>query len=91
MRGRIVVQGNLPTPPAGVVGDANCSETVDSIDAALILQLSAALLEELACEGDADVNGDGRVDSLDALLVLQFVAGLLDSLPPAGSPSIIFY
>ena len=79
-------------PAATPVGDANCSDEVDSIDAALILQLNAGLLDDLACEGSADVNGDGRVDSIDALLVLQFVAGLLDTLPPAsGSPSPIFY
>jgi len=38
------------------------------------------LLDELGCEADADVNGDGRVDSLDAALVLQFDAGLIDGL-----------
>jgi hypothetical protein len=79
-----------PVPP-GVIGDANCNNNADAIDASLILQLSAALLDELACEGNADVNGDGRVDAIDATLVLQFVAGLLDSLPPAGSPPITFY
>jgi hypothetical protein len=47
----------------------------------LILQLAAELLEELPCEGDADVNGDDRMDSRDAALLLQFVAGILNELP----------
>lgn len=75
-RGRIVVQGE------GAVGDVNCSGAVDSIDAALILQLSAGLAGSLPCQQNADVNGSGAVDSIDAALVLQFTAGLLPTLPP---------
>jgi len=78
------VQATATPPAPAVVGDANCNEHTDAVDAALILQLSAALLDELACQGNADVNGDGRVDAIDAAVVLQFVAGLLDSLPPGG-------
>ena len=68
-----------PLPPPG---DASCDGTVDSIDAALILQFSAGLLGSLACQEFADVNSDGTVNSIDAALILQFTAGLLDSLPP---------
>ncbi|MCH8007635.1 MAG: hypothetical protein IIC91_02095 [Chloroflexi bacterium] len=75
-RGRIVVRGN------GAVGDANCNGAVDSIDAALILQLTAGLVDSLPCQGNADVNDSGAVDSIDAALVLQFTAGLLPNLPP---------
>jgi hypothetical protein len=76
-----------PTPtatptPRGPAGDANCSRTADSIDAALVLQYNAGLVTSLACLELADVNGDGRVDAIDAALILQFVAGLIDSLPP---------
>jgi hypothetical protein len=54
---------------------------VTSIDAALILQLDAGLLQSLPCEASGDVNGDGLLNSIDAALILQYVAGLLPSLP----------
>ena len=71
-----------PTPPTAVTGDADCSGDVNSVDAALILQLAAGLLTGLPCPAGADANEDGRIDPIDAALVLQFVAGLLDELPP---------
>ena len=64
----------------GLLGDANCNGSVNAIDAALILQISAGLIGELSCEGNADTNENGSIDSIDAALVLQFVAGLLGSL-----------
>jgi hypothetical protein len=70
-----------PTPE-GATGDASCDGMVNSVDALLILQLVADLLEAFNCPANVDVNGDGRVDAIDAALVLQFDAGLLDSLPP---------
>jgi plastocyanin len=76
-RGKIVVQG-----AGGAVGDANCNGSVDSIDAALILQFSASLTNSLPCQQNADVNASGAIDSIDAALVLQHTAGLLPSLPP---------
>lgn len=63
-----------------LIGDANCNGSVNAIDAALILQISAELLGALSCEDNADINENGSIDSIDAALVLQFVAGLLDSL-----------
>ena len=81
MRGRIIVSG-APPPPGGLVGDVNCSGGVDSIDAALVLQLSAGLVSSLACQQNADANGDGSINSIDAALILQFGAGLIDQLPP---------
>ena len=73
-----------PTPcrPAGVPGDANCDGSVNSIDAALVLQYDAGLLGSLGCQDAADVNNDGTINSIDAALILQFTAGLLDSLGP---------
>jgi TolB protein len=62
-------------------GNANCGPSVNSVDAAIILQLDAGLLDELPCPDLADVNGDGRIDALDAQLILQFDAGLIDSFP----------
>jgi alpha-tubulin suppressor-like RCC1 family protein len=58
-------------------GDANCDGILSSVDAALILQFTAGLLDDLPCNGDA--NADGRVDAIDAALVLQFTAGLLET------------
>ena len=72
-----------PTPtPAGQMGDANCSGTVNSIDAALVLQRTAGLVGSLPCAQLADVNEDGRINSLDAALILQLIAGLIPDLPP---------
>ncbi|MEX2158773.1 MAG: choice-of-anchor Q domain-containing protein [Dehalococcoidia bacterium] len=62
-------------------GDVNGDGRIDSVDAALILQHTAGLLDTLAYPAAADVNHDGRVDSIDASLVLQFAAGLIDNLP----------
>ncbi|OGO50732.1 MAG: hypothetical protein A2148_01665 [Chloroflexi bacterium RBG_16_68_14] len=67
-----------PTPtPAGLPGDANCDGNVNSIDAALVLQLEADLIDALPCSQNADMNGDGAVNSIDAALILQREAGLL--------------
>ncbi len=72
-------EANVPS------GDASCDGDVNSIDAALILQLNANLLGSIPCGEAADVNGDGASNSVDAALVLQFSAGLLGSLgPPTG-------
>lgn len=70
-----------PAPPPGSTpersGDANCTATTDSVDAALVLQFNAGLLNSLACEDEADVNADDAIDALDATLILQIAAGLL--------------
>ncbi len=66
--------------PGTLLGDANCNGTVNAIDSALILQISAGLLGELSCSRNADVNASGSTDSIDAALILQFVAGLLPAL-----------
>jgi len=65
----------------GLNGDVNCDENVNSIDAALVLQLSAGLLSSLECADAADVNHDGSVNAIDAALILQHTAGLLPVLP----------
>ena len=72
-----------PSPtPAGVTGDVNCNGSVDSIDAALVLQLTAGLVDSLSCQENADTNEDGTTNSIDAALILQLTAGLLSNLPP---------
>jgi hypothetical protein len=79
----LAAPGRTPNAPTG---DANCNGRVDSIDAALILQLEAGLVRSLPCQAAADVNGDRRVNSLDAALILQYGAGLIDGLP-ASAPA----
>jgi len=84
MRGRIVVQGGpqpTPTPPTRP-GDVDCGGSVNSIDAALVLQFDAGLLHTLHCPQNGDTNRDGRTNSLDAALILQYAAGLIANLPP---------
>jgi hypothetical protein len=65
----------------GGAGDVDCNASVNSIDAALVLQFVAALVNTLPCPGNADVNGSGGINSIDASLILQRAAGLLSSLP----------
>lgn len=68
--------------PKGVIGDADCSGEVNSIDAALILQFVAALVGSLQCGQLADANADAFVDVVDAALILQLDAGIISALPP---------
>ena len=75
-----------PTPTAvPLLGDVNCDGDVNTVDAALILQLDLGIdLSSLRslCLAAADTNDDGNVDTIDASLVLQLVRGLIDGLPP---------
>lgn len=61
-----------------VLGDVDCGGTINSIDAALVLQFGAALLDSLPCAQNADTSGDGVTNSIDASLILQYSAGLID-------------
>jgi hypothetical protein len=62
-------------------GDVDCSGTVDSIDALLVLQHIVYLSVSLGCPQNADVNHDGLANGGDAMVILQFSARLLDHLP----------
>ncbi len=62
-----------------VQGDANCDFLVDSRDALLALQVTAALISSVPCHGDADRDGD--VDVFDARHILEFAAGITPELP----------
>ena len=62
-------------------GDVDCDGAATSIDAALILQLAAGLVDALPCIENGDTNEDSVIDSMDAQLVLQLHAGLIDRLP----------
>ncbi len=73
------VNDGFSPPPASLPeksGDVDCTGATTSVDAALVLQFSAALIQNLPCQGEADVNGDDRVSSLDAAIILQISAGL---------------
>ena len=62
------------------LGDVNGDSFVNSIDATLVLQFDAGILESLEHPELADVNADSSVNSLDAQLVLQYDAGLVQNL-----------
>ncbi len=70
---------STPTPVIES-GDVNGDGEVSAIDAALMLQFGAGLLDSLPYPSSADVNVDGDINSIDAALVLQFTAGLIPSL-----------
>jgi hypothetical protein len=79
---------NRPASAGGPLnGDANCDGSVNSIDAAVVLQYSAGLLPSLGCPANADVNGSGSANSLDSAIILQFAAGLLTHLGPPVGPT----
>jgi len=73
------LEEGVPTPtpePVGKKGDVNCDEHANAIDAALVLQLTAGLIDGLPCAENGDVNHDGEIGSVDAALILQMDAGL---------------
>jgi len=65
------------TPSDALLGDVDCDGVVSSLDALLLLQLVAQLVDELSCPDVADVNEDGMVDAVDALWILWIEAGLI--------------
>ncbi|MCH7580512.1 MAG: hypothetical protein IIB22_09740 [Chloroflexi bacterium] len=79
-----VALGLASAGETAAVGDANCDGRIDSVDALLVLQLHAGLINEVC--GDVDVNGDGTVNSVDALLIIQFRVDILP-LPLTPTPT----
>ena len=73
---------STPTQRPSLLGDVNCDGSVNPTDAALLLQLAAALIDELPCPDAGDADGDGETTVIDATVILQFSAGLISSLPP---------
>ena len=74
--------GFITAPVPATSGDVNCDGVINSIDAALIVQMWAGLSQSLPCQHIADVNGSGVIGPIDALLILQYDAGLVADLPP---------
>jgi len=68
-------------------GDVNCDGSANAIDASLMLQLQADLVEQLECEAAGDTNEDGILNAIDTALVLQFTAGLIPGLPVGSGPT----
>jgi hypothetical protein len=62
----------------------NDDGNVNSVDAALILQLEADLIGSVRNAPSGDVNDDGNLNSVDAALILQFEAGLVTDLSCSG-------
>jgi hypothetical protein len=77
-----VTHGSIGCVPAGEppdveLGDVNCDGRVNSVDAQLVLQYTADLIDSLPCPDAADMNDDGRITAVDAAIILQIEAGLL--------------
>ncbi len=75
----------VATPASASVqpaGDANCDGFVSSLDAVIVLQIDAGLLDRAPCHIQADASFDGVVNSLDAAIILQREAGLLAACLP---------
>ena len=65
-----------------IVGDVDGNGTVDSSDAALVLQYDAELITSDKIDMEAaDVNGDKKVNSIDALYILQYDAEIISKFP----------
>jgi hypothetical protein len=59
-----------------VMGDVNCTGTLNALDALGVLRKSAGLAAP-ACSGNGDMNCDGNQNSIDALFILRVSAGLM--------------
>ena len=51
---------------------------MDPLDATLILQYYAGLIDTLGDMSNADVNASGTITSVDAALILQAAAGIIE-------------
>ncbi len=75
------VQRSTPVEVLGmgyVPGDVNCDKRVNSIDAAIVLQVDAGLpIMVSMCYWSADLNHDGNINAIDAAIILQVDAGLI--------------
>jgi hypothetical protein len=69
----------VPARAESICGDLSQEGTVDSIDAAIILQYVAGLHYPDALS-KGNVNGQSGINAVDALLILQYTAGLFDGL-----------
>lgn len=75
------------TNDSQTLGDVNCRDGVNAVDAALILQRTARLIDTLACQDAGDVDNNGLLNAIDAALTLQYGAGLIDRFPGEKEPT----
>jgi hypothetical protein len=75
-------RGQVTCPPPLPVVYTQPIATASSLDAVLILQYAAGLVQSLPCLYLADVNVDGAVTATDAFLVLEYTAGIIEEFPP---------
>lgn len=62
-----------------ILGDVNDDGEINNIDAAILLQYDAGIIDENATiAGAGDVNGDGEINNIDAALILKYDAGLIE-------------
>lgn len=73
--------------PAEVIGDANCSGTMDILDATAIQRKLASLPVPAFSEKLADVDGDGEVTILDATAIQRKLAGIITEFPAEKQPA----
>jgi len=67
-------------------GDADCSESIDALDALAGLRFAAGAEPFAGCvEQAADVNCDGAVNESDVLLLLLFVGDVTPAQPASGT------
>lgn len=65
------------TPPAGIIGDVNNAEGVNSTDALILLSCDAGISVSQFCPMNCgDVNNDALVNSTDALIILSYDVGM---------------
>jgi CSLREA domain-containing protein len=78
----------------GIVGDADCDNEVDAVDALFALRFVAGMEPFADCIGLANVKCDDGMTSVDALFILRYVVVLPVNLPsgcdPIGPPLAAF-
>jgi len=75
--GILVFHMIAPKVGASSVGDVNCDQVVEAVDATILLQTHAGMREAGFCYyWNADIDNDGDQDSRDALILLQRIGGL---------------
>lgn len=60
-------------------GDVNLDGKVNNLDATVVLQYDAGIIELSATKKAGDVNGDEKINNLDATEILKYDAGIIDS------------
>jgi len=77
--------GTVPTPPpAGIIGDVNGDESVDSLDITYLKRYLLRKIKELPVDNVlyvADLDGDEEITSLDLSILKRYVLRKLDKFP----------